>query len=81
MYTVYKCESKTSDKQRGRSHYSDDGEKTLCGIIIAEGWYIVDNTFTGKAQCPECIKRDPHLTFTKPAANKKLPKRITEDEK
>ena len=60
MYTVYKCESKTSDKQRGRSHYSDDGEKTLCGIIIAEGWYIVDNTFTGKAQCSECIKRDSY---------------------
>ena len=60
MYTVYKCESKTSDKQRGRSHYSDDGEKTLCGIIIEEGWYIVDNTFTGKAQCPECIKRDSY---------------------
>ena len=48
MYTVYKCESKTSDKQRGRSHYSNDGEKTLCGIIIAEGWYIVDNTLLVK---------------------------------
>ena len=60
MYTVYKCESKTSNKQRGRSHYSDDGEKTLCGMIITDDWYIVDNTFTGKAQCPVCLSRDSY---------------------
>ncbi len=60
MYTVYKCESKTSDKQRGRSHYSEDGKKTLCGMIITDDWYIVDNTFTGKAQCHVCIQRDSY---------------------
>ena len=58
LYTAYRCKSLESDEQKGASHYSDDGEYTLCGKTIDEHWYISDNTFTGEATCPECARID-----------------------
>lgn len=58
MYTVYKCKSRESDERIGNIHYSADGYKTLCGKTITDMWYIVDNTFTGKATCHICLSRD-----------------------
>lgn len=54
-YTVYRCKSKTSDDRIGPFHGSDDGEETLCSRPITEGWFIVDNTFTGKSTCKKCL--------------------------
>lgn len=56
LYTVYRCKSKTSDVRAGPFHGSDDGEETLCNQSIDEGWFIVDNTFTGEITCKECLK-------------------------
>ncbi len=61
MYTVYKCKSRESDERIGNIHYSADGYKTLCGKTITDMWYIVDNTFTGKATCPICLSYDDYL--------------------
>lgn len=58
LYTVYKCKSRNSNKRDGHLHFSNDGDKTLCGKTITDMWYIVDNTFTGKATCPICLSRD-----------------------
>jgi hypothetical protein len=55
MYTVSKIR-KTSDKLYGPIHLSDYAEKTLCGKKIGYGWYIVNNTFDGKATCKECLQ-------------------------
>ena len=61
MYTVYKCKSRESDELIGHIHYSDDGDKTLCGKTITDMWYIVDNTFTGEATCHICLSYDAFL--------------------
>jgi hypothetical protein len=55
LYTVYRCKTKISDDRTGPYHGSDDGEKTLCNQSIDEGWFIVDNTFTGKITCKKCL--------------------------
>jgi len=55
LYTVYRCKSKTSNDRIGPFHGSDYGEKTLCGKPIDEGWFIADNTFTGKITCKKCL--------------------------
>ncbi len=56
LYTVYKCESETSDNKVGHYHASDFGEMTLCGKEINSDWFISDNTFTGNVTCGQCLR-------------------------
>lgn len=58
LYTVHRCRSLKSDERIGALHYSDDGEATLCGKELDENWYILDNSFSGKATCRKCVHID-----------------------
>jgi len=58
LYTVYRCRSKISDERVGFLHHSDNCQKTLCGKNIDDGWYVSDNTMSGTATCPACIRID-----------------------
>jgi|WetSurMetagenome_2_1015567.scaffolds.fasta_scaffold692423_3 hypothetical protein len=64
LYTVYRCKSMTDDSPKGATHFSDNGEETLCGKgIIYEKWFIADNKFSGKATCKKCSKIDTETTL------------------
>jgi len=54
LYTAAKITKK--EKFTGALHGSTDGDITLCGQGIVYGWYIIDNTFTGKITCKKCLK-------------------------
>ena len=74
LYTVYRCRSKSSNEQRGKSHHSDYAETTLCGLKIDDSWYVQDNTFSGVATCPECQRIDEN-TIAPQRAKERMAKR------
>ena len=41
---------------KGATHFSDDGNNTLCGRGIDPRWMILTNTFNGSATCPKCVR-------------------------
>ncbi len=63
LYTVKRC--KKDGTLYGPSHGSDNGYTTLCDQeIVANTWWITNNTFTGEITCKKCnqlLKEKPTL--------------------
>jgi len=54
LYTVRKCYK--NDKCYGKSHGSNDAVTTVCGEGLDENWFVTNNTFGGKIDCPKCLR-------------------------
>jgi hypothetical protein len=54
MYTVRRVR-RSSDITYGPIHYSNDGERTLCGTQTGPMWWILTSNRDGKATCRECL--------------------------
>ncbi len=54
LYTVSRV--RKDDTLYGALHGSTTGAHTICGFVINETWWVVNNTFDGVPTCPECLK-------------------------
>ena len=54
LYTVQPCRKDNS--LYGNTHFSHDGERTLCAKEITNKWWIKTNDHSGTSNCPKCNK-------------------------
>jgi len=54
FYTVSRC--RKNDDLYGSSHGSDDGDYTICGLIVDHNWFLTNNTYDGIITCRKCLK-------------------------
>lgn len=54
LYTLSRC--RKSDKLYGKVHGSSGMGTTLCGILLNESWWVIDNRHKGKMECQDCIR-------------------------
>lgn len=52
QYTVVRCHK--NGGLYGSRHGSDDGQVTICGEVIDDGWVITHNDFDGDVTCHKC---------------------------
>ena len=55
LYTVRRF-NPDNDSCYGSIHYSDDCNKTACGLKIDDKWYILTTNYDGVVTCPKCEK-------------------------
>lgn len=53
-YTVQRINKR--DEFYGKVHGSHDANRTLCGLVVEYGWYILTNDGKGEVTCPKCCK-------------------------
>lgn len=54
-YTLSRC--RKNDKLYGKVHGSQDNDgMTLCGMLLNETWWVVENNYNGQMECQDCIR-------------------------